>query len=83
MLLTLEGRVTFTLKLGVHSTLCRGGVLLTLEAGVVFMGFTIYTVQLSCLIPCTHEDAVAAGGTVQQQTSYYSVLITVLQCVGG
>ena len=44
---------------------------------------TLYMVQLSCLIPCTHEDAVAAGGTVQQQTSYYSVLITVLQCVGG
>jgi len=44
---------------------------------------TLYMVQLSCLIPCTHEDAVAAGGTVQQQTSYYSVLIIVLQCVGG
>ena len=43
MLLTLEGRVTFTLKLGVHSTLCHGGVLLTLdsEAGVVFVGFAI------------------------------------------
>jgi len=41
VLLTLEGRVTFPLKLGVHSTLCRGGALLTLEAGVVFIGFAI------------------------------------------
>ena len=41
MLLTLEGRVTFQLKLGIHSTLCRGGVLLTPDAGVVFIGFTI------------------------------------------
>jgi len=41
---------------------------------------TLPMVPLSCLIPCTHKDAVAAVGTVQQyRRSYYSILVIIMQ----